>query len=116
MLNQSGAERKPKLPEPFGSAEHAADYFLKASLLPLLDYLAVDQIRMGLLDRVLRPPLFSCTGKGLQGMVELDQSRQVGAQSITEKTWNPLDHRGGHPDELQSTLKGPWPYKGWPKQ
>src|SRR5215813_8700180 len=67
---------------------------------------------MGLLDRLLRASWLSRTRKGLEGMVDLNQSRQVTAEAIAEKARHAQDHGGCRLDELQSTGKRPGPHKG----
>jgi hypothetical protein len=67
---------------------------------------------MGFLDRFLGVSRLSRARKGLEGMVDLKQSRQVTAEAITKKAWHAPDHSGCHLDELQGTVKRPGPHKG----
>src|SRR5437016_8332312 len=78
------------------------------ALVLLFDHLPIDQIGMGLLHWVLGTARLAGAWKGLQGMVDLDQCREVTAESIAEKARDAQDHRGRHLDELQGTCKRPW--------
>src|SRR5215467_2424618 len=111
-LNQTGTDREPQLLQPLGPAAHAVDQRLQTPLALLFDHLAIDQIRMRLLDWFPRAPRLAHARKGLQRMVGLDQRRQVTAEPITEKTRDTQDHGGCHLDQLQGTGKRPWADKG----
>src|SRR5262249_49339589 len=111
-LNQTGTDRQPQLLQPLGPAAHAVDQRLQTPLALLFDHLAIDQIRMGLLDGLPRAPRLARMRKGFQRMVDLDQSRQVTAEPITEKARDPQDHGSRHLDQLQGTGKPPWADKG----
>src|SRR5215471_6198951 len=102
-LNQTGANREPQVLQALGTAAYTVDKFLETALLLLLDHLPVDQRRMGLLDGLLRASWFARARKGLQGMVDLEQGREVTAEPIAEKAWDTQDHGGRHRDELQGT-------------
>ncbi len=76
-LKHTGADRRPQLFQPFGLAAHAVHQLLQTPFVLLFDHLAIDQIWMGLFERLCgTPPLFRAS-KDLYGMVDLDQSRQV---------------------------------------
>src|SRR6516164_6038234 len=111
-LNQTGTDRYPQLLQPLGPAAHAVAQLLQTPLALLFDHLAIDQIRMRLLDWLPRAPRLARARKGFQRMVDLDQSRQVTAEPITEKARDPQDHGGRQLDELQGTGKRPWTDKG----
>ena len=74
----------------------------------LFDHLPIDQIGMGLLHWLLGTARLAGAWKGLQGMVDLDQCREVTAESIAEKARYAQDHSGRHLDELQGTCTCPW--------
>src|SRR4029453_16895077 len=74
----------------------------------LFDHLPIGQIGVGLLHRVLGTARLAGAWKGLQGMGDLDQCREVTAESIAEKARDTQDHSGRHLDELQGTCKRPW--------
>ena len=77
----------------------------------LFDHLPIDQIGVGFLDRLLGASWLARAWKGLQGMVDLDQRREVTAEAIAEKARDAQDHGGRHLDELQGTVKRPWANK-----
>src|SRR4029434_829808 len=52
-LKQTGADREPQFLQALGTAAYPGDELLETALLLLLDYLAVDQLRVGLLKRLL---------------------------------------------------------------
>src|SRR5437879_398339 len=106
-LKQAGADRQPQVRQALGTAAYTVDELLETALLRLLDDLAVDQLRVGLLERLLGASRLARARKGLQGMVDLDQRREVTTEAVTEKAGDAQDHGGRHLDELQGTLIGP---------
>lgn len=111
-FNQTGTDREPQFLQSSGPAEHAGAQRFQASLLLLLDHLSVDQIRVGLLDRVPGASPLAGARKGLKGMVALDQRRQIATEAVTEKAGDAQHHGGGHLNEQQGTLKRPGAHHG----
>src|SRR5262249_41678657 len=77
-------------------------------LLLLLDHLAIDQLRVGLLDGLLGTSRLARAWKGLERMVDRDQRREVTTKPIAEKAGDPHDYSGCPLDDLQGTVKPPW--------
>src|SRR5215471_13442564 len=91
------------------ASPHLGAIFTEASALVLLfDHLPIDQIGVGFLPRLLGTSWFAGAWKGLQGMVDLDQRREVTAEAIAEKARDAQDDSGRQLDELQGTGKRPW--------
>src|SRR5215471_17876042 len=110
-FNQTGADRVAQRFEPLAPAAHAVAQLLETSLVFLFDHLAIDQIRVGFLERLLGASWLARAWKGLQGMVDVNQSRQITAEAITEKARHAQDHGGRHLHEPQGTGKRPWANK-----
>lgn len=111
-FNQTGTDREPQFLQPSGPAEYAVDQHFQAPLLLLLDHLPVDQIRVGLLDRVPGASPLARARKDLEAMVALDQRRQIATEAVTEKAGDSQHHGGGHLNEQQGALKGPGAHHG----
>src|SRR5262249_28125414 len=111
-LNQTGANREPQVLQALGTAAYPVDKFLETALLLLLDHLPVDQLRMGLRDGLFGASWLACARKGLQGMVDREQCREVTAEPITEKARDSQDHGGCHLAQLPGTVTRPWADKG----
>ena len=79
-LKQTGADRQPQILQALGTAAYTVDELLETALLRLLDDLAVDQLWVGLLERLLGASRLARARKGRQGMVDLDQ-RRIGPTS-----------------------------------
>src|SRR5262249_8024350 len=107
-LQQTRADRQPQLLEVFGTAADTVDEGLETTLVLLFDHLSIDQIGVGFLHRLLGTSWFAGAWKGLQGMVDLDQRREVTAEAIAEKAQDTQDDSGRQLDELQGTGKRPW--------
>src|SRR5262245_28371915 len=110
-FNQTSADRVAQRFEPLAPAAHAVAQLLETSLVFLFDHLAIDQIRVGFLERLLGASWLARAWKGLQGMVDVNQSRQITAEAITEKARHAPDHGGRHLNEPQGTGKRPWANK-----
>src|SRR4030095_12444734 len=91
-----------------GATAHAVHHLLQTPLAFLFDHLSIDQIGERFLHGLLRASWLARARKGLQGRVDFDQSRKITAKAIAEKAGDPQDNSGGHLDELQGTIKGPW--------
>ena len=65
-LKQTGADRQPQCLQPLGTAAYTVDELLETALLLLLDHLAVDQLRVGLLDGLLGTSRLARAWKGLR--------------------------------------------------
>src|SRR5215468_8352013 len=72
-FKQTRADREPEFLQAFGPAAYPVDELLETALLLVLDHLAVDQRRVGLLDRLLGASRLARAWKGLQGMGDFDQ-------------------------------------------
>src|SRR4029450_13897389 len=81
---------------------------LQTPLALLFDHLSIDQIGVRYLHGLLRASWLTRARKGLQGMVDLDQSRQITAEAIAEKAGDTPDDDSRHLDELQGSVKRPW--------
>ena len=66
-----------------------------------VDHLSINQIELRCLRWFLGTPWLPCAWEGLQGMVDFHQSRQITAESVTEKARHAQDHGRRHLDELQ---------------
>src|SRR5215471_19093782 len=94
------------------ASPHLGAIFTEASALVLLfNHLPIDQIGVGCLHRLLGTSWFAGAWKGLQGMVDLDQRREITAEAIAEKARDAPDDSRCHLDELQSAGKRPWANK-----
>ena len=71
-LEQTRADRQPQFLQPLGATAHAIHQLLQASLPLLFDHLSIDQIWMGLLDRLFGTSWLAGMRKGLQGMIDPD--------------------------------------------
>ncbi len=83
-LKQTGADRQPPFLETFGTAAYTVDECLETALVLLFDHLPIDQIGAGRLHWLLGTARLAGAWKGLQGMVDLDQCREVTAESIAD--------------------------------
>src|SRR5215831_15062758 len=110
-FQQTRADREPECLQAFGPAAYPVDELLETALLLVLDHLAVDQLPVRLLDRLLGASRLARAWKGLQGMVDFDQCREVTAEAITEKARDAQDDGSRHLDELQGTFQRPWTNK-----
>src|SRR5215510_4669938 len=110
-FNHTGADRVAQRFEPLAPAAHAVEQLSETPLAFLFDHLAIDQIRVGFPARLLGTSWLSRAWKGLQGMVDVNQSRQITAEAITEKARHTQDHGGRHLNEPQGTGKHPWANK-----
>ena len=72
------------------------------------DHLPRDQIGVGLLHGLLGTAWLVGAWKGLQGMGDLDQGREVTAEASAAKARDAQDHSGRQLDKLPSTGKCPW--------
>ena len=106
-LNQAGADRQPQLRQALATAAHPIHQFVQTSLALLFDDLSIDQIRVRFLHRLLGTTWLSRAWKRLQGMVGLNESRQITAEPVTEKARHAQDHGSRHPNELQGTFQRP---------
>src|SRR5262245_55316902 len=88
-LEQTRADRQPQFLQPLGATAHAVHQLLQTPLALLFDHLAIDQIGMGLLKRLLRASRLSRAREGLQRMGDRKQSRRITAKAITEKARDP---------------------------
>src|SRR5215831_3539272 len=107
-LQHTRADRQPQLLEACGTAADTVDEGLETAFVLLFDHLPIDQIGVGFLPRLLGTSWFAGAWKGLQGMVDLDQRREVTAEAIAEKARDAQDDSGRQLDELQGTGKRPW--------
>ena len=110
-FKQTRTDREPEFLQALGTAAYPVDEYLETALLLFLDHLAVDQLRVGLLDRLLGASRLARAWKGLQGMVDRDQRREVTVEPIAEKARDAPDDGGRHLDKLQGTGKRPWTNK-----
>src|SRR5262245_7538507 len=69
-FDQTGADRESQLLQPLGATAHAIDQLLQTSFALLFDYLAIDQIGVRFLHRLLRASWLARARKGLFGDVD----------------------------------------------
>ena len=94
------AEREPECLHAFGPAAYPVDECLETALLLFLDPLAVDQRRVRRLDRLLGASRRARAWKGLQGMGDCAQRREVTTEASTEQARDAPDDGGRHRYEL----------------
>ena len=107
-LKQTGADRQSQFLQSLSPAADVVDQGVQTPFPFLFDHLAIDQIRMRLLDRLPGAPRLSRASKGFQAMVDFDQRVEVAAEPIAEKARHAQDHLGRHLNELQGAFKRPW--------
>src|SRR6516165_7898866 len=107
-LQQTRADRQSQCLEACGTAADTVDEGLKTALGLFFDHLPIDQIGVGFFHRLPGTSWFAGAWKGLQGMIDLDQRREVTAEAIAEKARDAQDDSGRQLDELHSTGKRPW--------
>jgi hypothetical protein len=84
-LNQTGAARQPQCRQALGTAAHPIHHLLQTSLAFLCDHLAIHQIRVRFLHRLLGTPSLSRRRKRLERLIDRKESRQRTAEASTEK-------------------------------
>ena len=81
-LNQVGTDGKTKFFESLSTTKDALRQGLESAALLLFDNLCVDQVRMGLYDRVSGATSLSCLCERIGLMVDSHQCGEVGAESV----------------------------------
>lgn len=107
-FNQTGTNRPSHFRQTLSTAANPIHQFLKSPVTLLFDQLSIDQIRVRFPYRFLGTAPLSCARKRLQGMLDLNQSRQITAESITEKARHAKDPGSRHLYQLQGALKRSW--------
>ena len=79
-FNEAGADRETKLFESCCPAKNSLGQGLESSFLLFLNDLPVDQVRMGLQDRIFGTTPSAGWGKAYQLVVDCNESRQIGAK------------------------------------
>ena len=106
-LDQTRTDRQPQFLQPPGATADMGHQLLQTPLALLFDHLPLDQLRVRVLYGLLGASRLAGALKGLQGMVDLNESRQITTKTITEKARHPQDAGRRQLYELQGTGKRP---------